>query len=306
MPSPADSLTERFPCRRREPLSRWTTLKIGGPAELFFEPAKPEHLLELLDELHAAGTPFRLLGGGANLLAPDGGVAGAVIHTGMMRRLFRDGERSLRGWPGVTIQQLVRTAGELGLSGVEPLVGVPGNLGGALAMNAGSADWGIWDQVQEVTLWRPGAGAGDFRREQVGPRYRDGNLQGAVVLEALLDFEPGAPKEVKARAEEVLRRKNASQPVTLSSAGCAFKNPPGDSAGRLIDAAGLKGAREGAVAVSERHANFLVNEGGATAAQVRALLARIEETVRERFGVSLERELVIWPEPLAGADRPVA
>jgi len=229
-----------------------------------------------------------------------------VIHTGMMRRLFRDGERSLRGWPGVTIQQLVRTAGELGLSGVEPLVGVPGNLGGALAMNAGSADWGIWDQVQEVTLWRPGAGAGDFRREQVGPRYRDGNLQGAVVLEALLDFEPGAPKEVKARAEEVLRRKNASQPVTLSSAGCAFKNPPGDSAGRLIDAAGLKGAREGAVAVSERHANFLVNEGGATAAQVRALLARIEETVRERFGVSLERELVIWPEPLAGADRPVA
>ncbi|MBC8328667.1 MAG: UDP-N-acetylmuramate dehydrogenase [Planctomycetes bacterium] len=303
MPSPADSLTERFACRREVPLARWTPLKIGGPAELFFEPAKPEQLLELLELLHAQGLPFRILGGGANLLAPDGGVRGAVIHTGQMRRLFRDGDACLRAWPGVTLPQLVRTAGGLGLSGVEDLIGVPGHLGGALAMNAGGGDWGIWDQVREVTLWRAGEGAADFRPEQVGPRYRDGNLRGAVVLEALLAFEPGLPAAVKARAEEILRRKNLSQPVTLSSAGCAFKNPPGDSAGRLIDAAGLKGAREGGVLVSERHANFLVNLGGARAADVVALLERIEATVRQRFGVELERELVVWPEPgAAGPD----
>jgi UDP-N-acetylmuramate dehydrogenase len=293
------SPTDCCPYRREEPLARWTTLRIGGPAELFFEPAKPEHLLELLGALHAEGTPFRMLGGGANLLAPDGGVRGAVIHTGAMRRLFREGEDALRGWPGVTIQQLVRTAGELGLSGVERLIGVPGNLGGALAMNAGSADWGLWDEVREVTLWSAERGAHSLTPPEVGPRYRDGNLRGAVVLEALIGLRPRPAREVKAEAEAFLRRKNASQPVTLSTAGCAFRNPPGDSAGRLVDAAGLKGAREGAVVVSERHANFLVNEGGGTAAQVRALLERIERAVAERFGVDLRRELVIWPEPEA-------
>ncbi len=296
MPSPAASLAERFPCRRAEPLSRWTTLRIGGPADFFYEPARPEDCAELLDALHGEGLSFRFLGGGANLLAPDGGVRGAVIHSGGMRRVFREGSR-LRVWPGVTIQGLVRIAGELGLSGVERLIGVPGHVGGALAMNAGSADWGIWEQVEEVTLWRPGRGLSAHSAEEIGPRYRDGHLQDAYLLEALLRFEERSPREVKARQEDYLRRKNRSQPVTLSSAGCAFRNPPGDSAGRLIDAAGFKGAREGGVVVSTRHANFLVNLGGATAAQVRALLARIANGVEERFGVRLERELVVWPEP---------
>ncbi|RMH03504.1 MAG: UDP-N-acetylmuramate dehydrogenase [Planctomycetota bacterium] len=300
MASPVASLAERIPCRRREPLARWTTLRIGGPAEWFFEPARPEDLLELLDRLHEAGEPFRLLGGGANLLAPDGGVPGAVIHTGAMRRIFREGADGLRVWPGVTLPQLVRTAGELGLSGLERLVGVPGQVGGALAMNAGAADWGIWDRVREAVLWRPGRPPAACSRAEVGPGYRDGNLGDGVVLEALIGLEVSTPAAVKAAAEAILRRKNATQPVTLSSAGCAFRNPPGDSAGRLIDAAGLKGARVGGAVVSERHANFVVNAGGATAANVRDLLRRIEETVAERFGVRLERELVVWPEPGEG------
>lgn len=301
MPSPTASLAERYPCRRGEPLARWTTLRIGGPAAHFFEPARPEDLLALLDDLRAAGGEFRLLGGGANLLAPDGGVPGAVIHTGRLRRLFRDGEDGLRAWPGVTLPQLVRAASELGLSGVEPLIGVPGQVGGALAMNAGGAGWGIWDQVREVTLWRPGLAPRAFRPAEIGPCYRDGKLGDAVVLEVLLGFRRERAAVVKARAEEILRRKNATQPVSLASAGCAFRNPPGDSAGRLIDAAGLKGAREGAMVVSERHANFLVNEGGASAAQARALLERVERTVAERCGVRLVRELVEWPEPRLAA-----
>ncbi len=295
MHSPAAS-ADRVPLLRGVALAAHTTLKIGGPAEFFYAPQRPEDLAALLTRLESAGTPCRLLGGGANTLAPDGGVWGAVVHTGALRGLFREGNR-LRAWPGVTLPQLVRAACDAGLGGVEKLIGVPGQIGGALAMNAGSSEWGIWDAVEEVTLWEPGGGMRAFRPEEIGPRYRDGNLRGRVVLECALRLRPEEPAALKARQDEFLRRKNATQPVTLSSAGCAFKNPPGDSAGRLVDAAGMKGAREGGAKISPLHANFIVNCGGASAADVRALATRAEEAVAARFGVRLERELVLWPEP---------
>lgn len=300
MPSRADS-AERAPLRVDEPLAAHTTLRIGGPAQAFYEPQRPEDLAALLARLTREGTPFRLLGGGANVLAPDGCVPGAVIHTGALRRVFREGE-GLRAWAGATLPQLVRCAAEAGLSGLEPLIGVPGQLGGALAMNAGSAAWGIWDQVVEVTVWDPAAagGAGGILlqpRESCAPAYRDGRLGGRVVLEALLRLAPAAPRAVRAAQEALLRRKNATQPVALASAGCAFKNPPGDAAGRLVEACGLKGARCGGAEISTLHANFIVNRGAAAAADVRALLERAEGAVAERFGVRLERELVVWPEP---------
>lgn len=301
MPSPAVS-PERAPLRRMEPLANHTTMRIGGPAEFFYEPQRPEDLAALLTRLEAEGVPARLLGGGANTLAPDGGVPGAVIHTGTLRRIFREGER-LRAWPGVTLPQLVRTALDAGLGGMDRLVGVPGQVGGALAMNAGSAAWGIWDEVEEISVWEPGGVVRRMLPAEVGPVYRDGRLRGRVVLEALFRLRPEDPAALKARQDEFLRRKNATQPVTLSSAGCAFKNPPGDSAGRLVDAAGLKGARLGGAEISSVHANFIVNRGGgerpsASAADVRGLVEMAEAAVEEKFGVRLERELVIWPEPL--------
>lgn len=291
-----DAYAEIAPMRRNEPLANWTTLRLGGPAEFFFEPHSPDDFWKLLSRLDEDGVPYRILGGGANVLAPDGGIPGAVIHTGSMRRIFRDGEDALRCWAGATNQQLVRAAAEHGLSGVEELIGVPGHLGGSLAMNAGSPHWGIWDQVREVTLWLPGGEIVARTAEEVQPSYRNGNLRGAVVLEAQLGFQMDKPAAVKARQEAYLKRKNETQPVTLPSAGCAFRNPEGDSAGRLIDAAGLKGAQEGGITVSDRHANFLVHEGGGTAAQARRLLARIEQEVEQQFGVRLHRELVVWPE----------
>lgn len=306
MPSPAASLADLcglVPSRRQEPLSGWTTLRIGGPAEVFLEPRRPQELAAALEALEEARMPWRMIGGGANTLAPDGGIPGALLHTRRMRRATRDG-RLLRLWPGVPLPALVRGAAAQGLSGVELLAGVPGHVGGALAMNAGTSDWGLWDAVQEVTLWDPAAPPPRIvrrSRAEVQPRYRDGNLRGAVVLEAVLELRPASPRAVRARTEEHLRRKNAIQPVTEPSAGCAFKNPDGDSAGRLIEAAGLKGERCGGAAVSEVHANFVLNTGAATAADVRALLRRIEETVFERFSVALQRELVVWPEPAGAA-----
>ena len=302
MLSPVASLAERIPIRELEPLARWTTLRIGGPAEYFLEPRRPEDLAAALDALEEAQIPWRLLGGGANTLPPDGGLRGALLHTGQMRRVFREGD-TLRLWPGVTLPALVRGAAEHGLSGVERLVGVPGQAGGALAMNAGAADWGIWDQVLEVTLWDPRAAGSRLVRRTAGelqPGYRDGRLRGAVVLEAVLRLRAERAAAIRARMEELLRRKNAVQPVTEPSAGCAFKNPPGESAGRLLDAAGLKGSRAGGAVVSEKHANFILNAGGASAADVRLLLERMERTVQEKLGVRLERELVVWPEPLGG------
>jgi len=300
IPSP-ETYAEIAPMRRDEPLSQWTTLRIGGNAEMFFEPHKPEKLADLLTALEKDGVPWRLLGAGANTLPPDGGVAGAVIHTGNMRRIFRDGD-GLRCWAGATLPSLVHTAHGVGLAGFEGLVGVPGHVGGAIAMNAGSADWGIWDEVYNVVLWMPGERDGlkmeEFTPEQIGPKYRDGNLNGAVVLEVHFHLEPQPPKAIKERQDDILRRKNKSQPVSMSSAGCAFKNPPGDSAGRLVDAAGMKGFQVGGAQISELHANFVLNRGGATAEDVRSLIAQVEERVEADSGIRLERELVVWPEPL--------
>ncbi len=307
MDSPAASWTERarrVPRLEGVPLAAWTTLRIGGPAAEFYQPRRPEDLAALLDHLEERELPWRMLGGGANVLAPDGGVRGAVIQTEGLRGVFREGERGLRAWAGASLPGLVHSAAGLGLAGLEPLAGVPGQLGGALAMNAGSAEWGIWSVVREAVLWDPeAAGPGPERiravgPEEIGPRYRDGRLGRAVVLEVLLELQPSTPARVRAAVRERIARKNASQPVSLATAGCAFRNPPGDSAGRLLEAAGLKGRRRGRAVFSGLHANFVVNEGGATAAEVRALLEEAREEVEGRFGIRLRPELVIWPEPL--------
>ncbi|MCH2111402.1 MAG: UDP-N-acetylmuramate dehydrogenase, partial [Planctomycetes bacterium] len=281
--------------RRNVSLRDFSTLRIGGTAELFFEPAKPEHFGALLEQLCADEVRWTLLGGGANTLFPDEDLP-LVIHTGAMRRMFRE-EFTMRVWPGVTLPQLVRAACELGMSGMEKLVGVPGNVGGALAMNAGSADWGLWEQVEEVTMFLPGEGLVSRTPDDIKPQYRNGNLGEGVILEALLRFEEKPAALIKAEQEEFLRSKNATQPVTLTSAGCAFKNPPGDSAGRLVDAAGLKGHTIGGAQVSERHANFIVNLGDATAADVRALIQHLQCEVSARHKVALVPELVQVPSP---------
>ncbi len=293
----SEKYTEFGPMRTLVALSEYTTLRVGGAAAMFFEPQKPEHLAELLTQLEIDGIAWKILGAGANSVPADAGFDGAVIHTGSMRRIFRDGD-GFRVWAGASLPSMIRAAYELELSGLENLIGVPGQLGGALAMNAGSAEWGVWDVVENVTLWVPGIGdhlkIEQHDRQSLNPQYRNGNLQQKVVLEALINLKKSSKPEIKHAQETLLRAKNASQPVTVPSAGCAFKNPPGDSAGRLLDKSGLKGLRVGGAEVSSKHANFIINCGDATAADVTELLKQMHAAVIEKQQVDLEYELVVW------------
>jgi len=197
------------------------------------------------------------------------------------------------------LPSLVRAASQLGWSGLEGLVGVPGSLGGGVAMNAGGGPGWMWDLVEAVRVLTPEGELVDRDREQCNPGYRDGGLDGAVVVGAVLRLQVESRAAVEERTREFLLRKRAVQPVTEKSSGCIFKNPDreqsdGCSAGQLVDRAGLKELQRGGARVSPLHGNFIVNTGGATAADVFGLIVELQERVQERFGVALEREVKVW------------
>lgn len=268
---------------RQVQLRDLTTLKVGGAAELW----------DVLDEAglrEATAAPFRVIGAGSNLLVADAGVPERVVR---LSRAFND-IGAMRGphdlWLGAAtpLPGLVRRAQRLGLSGLEGLLGVPAVLGGAVAMNAGTRFGEMSDTLQEVELFVNG-GLERVEAAALRPGYRHAELpDGAVVVRARLRLSPSDPLRVQARMDEVDAAR-AGQPK-IKSAGCAFKNPPGSSAGQIIDAAGLKGLRVGDAMVSLEHGNFIVNLGNATARDVCALLTRINECLP----VPLELEWRRW------------
>lgn len=307
-----------------------TTIRVGGPVEWLLEPADPEQLREAVVCARENGVPFRILGGGANVVVDDVGLAGAVISTERLNRVFRPTEFAggeeeafdedlpsgrmappdpsmdprLVAWAGLPLPKLCRAARDLGYSGLEKMAGVPGQLGGGIAMNAGGKDpdgtlWQMSDVVERIRVIDAGGEFRDLDADEWTPSYRDGALGNAIVAAAVLRFEPRPKLQVIEDSKEYLRRKNAVQPVTERSAGCVWKNPDpevsgGKTAGLLVDEAGLKGASEGDAIISERHGNFLVNRGAASAADVFRLIERVEAEVRERSGVILEREVKLW------------
>lgn len=290
----------------RTPLmSERTTLRLGGPAlaELV---ARAEGDLDLLaraiEEL--GGRPLAI-GAGSNLLAA-GGEAGLVLvraQNAAEPQLMRqaDGAMLVRATAGLSLPRLLGICRQLGLSGLEPLTGIPGRVGGAVAMNAGSYGAETGALLARVRLWTPGLGLVWLGAEEClfGYRRFDPGMGGGfhLVWEAEFVLTPDEPEAVKARMESAYAKKKASQPVTAKSAGCVFKNPKnapeGLSAGRLLDQAGMRGRTLGGMAFSPMHANFLVNQGGGTAAQALELLELGRATVRERFGVDLETEVVV-------------
>lgn len=278
--------------RTNEPMSRHTTFRIGGPAALLLECATPADLGVATTVLAEEGLAWTVLGKGSNVLVSDSGYEGAVIALGRdFKRHALDGDH-LRTGAAVIFAAVVQDAFKLGLSGLEFGVGIPGTVGGALAMNAGSRDEWIGGIVESVTLHVPGAGLTRLRGSEVSWGYRMTDLPTrGIIVECVLRVTESDEVDIRRSMEASLRRRKRTQPLGLPSAGSVFVNPEGDSAGRLIEAAGLKGARVGGAQISDLHANYIVNTGGATAEDVVALIRLAREAVKDSNGIELRPEI---------------
>ncbi len=282
--------------REEEPLDGHTTMGVGGRARWFLLPRDAHEAADALEFLDRAGVPTFLLGGGSNLLVRDGGFDGAVVNLSALSSVRIAGDR-IRAGAGAPLARLARAAMNAGLSGMEGLVGIPGTVGGAVYMNSGGRNGEIGDVVESIGVVDRRGRFGRLAREQVGFRYRGTALGDLVVVDATLRLRRGEKEAICRRMAEVLKRKHETQPMGQRSAGCIFKNPaPGRPAARLIDEAGLKGARAGGAEVSARHANFIVNAGGAAAQDVLALIARVRREILLRYGMSLGLEVKVLGE----------
>jgi UDP-N-acetylmuramate dehydrogenase len=277
-----------------EPLASRTSFGIGGPADFFVELSRPKAIEDLIEGCAERGIPYMLLGAGTNLLVADAGIEGLVLR--VVNRDHHIEGRQVRAGAGLKMMRLARIVADAGLRGFEFAIGVPGTVGGAVYQNAGC--WGkeLREVLVEVEGFMPKTGVKtwtplDLRFGYRTSALREGALRGGLVVEATIQLERGDGEEAKAMMAKLTRERNETQPIKTKNCGSVFKNPPGDSAGRLVQAAGLKGAREGQAVVSTMHGNFIVNEGGATAADVKRLIERIQAEVRRRFNIELHTEV---------------
>jgi UDP-N-acetylmuramate dehydrogenase len=282
---------------RNEPLRKHTSWRVGGPADLFYTPSTLEALRRILAELPAA-TPVHWLGLGSNLLVRDGGIRGAVIATSSLpRELDRLDERHVRASAGLACMLLAKRCVRWQLGPAAFFAGIPGTVGGALAMNAGAFGGETWANVESVTTIDRNGEIRERSRAQFEIGYRSvRGPAGEWFLGATFLFEHDAVSSMDV-IKALLARRNATQPVGAPSCGSVFRNPPGDFAGRLIEQAGLKGHRHGGAMVSDKHANFILNTGDATAADVEALIAEVRGAVERASGVRLELEVRVIGEP---------
>jgi UDP-N-acetylmuramate dehydrogenase len=280
--------------REKEPLASRTSFGIGGPADFFLEPGKAEGIEKVLTGARERAIPYFLLGAGTNLLIADAGIEGLVVRV-VTREHHIDGTR-ITAAAGLKMMRLARIAADANLRGFEFAIGVPGSVGGAVYQNAGC--WGkeMRQVLVEACGFMPASGEKKWMPADLKFAYRtsalkDGDLKGGFVVEATIQLQRGDGEEAKAEMAKLTRERNETQPIKTKNCGSVFKNPPGDSAGRLVQAAGLKGLRQGAAVISELHGNFIVNEGGATAADVAKLIERARAEVKRRFNAELEPEV---------------
>ncbi len=283
--------------KRDEALAEKTTMRVGGPARIFAEPASIDDLGALLREAKARAVTVFVLGRGSNLIVPDEGVEGLVLSLGTPAWQTFELMGNGRVWAGagLRLKNLCGLAAKAGLVGFEFLDGIPGNLGGALRMNAGAMGGWVFDVVEEVQLMTRDGELRTLKKEEMHVAYRHcAELDDVIALGALLRPFSLAESELISRQLDVYRDKRLKSQPREPSAGCVFKNPPGDSAGRLIDAAGLKGERVGGAEVSTVHANFIVNRGQATSADIIELMRRVRARVEQANGVQLEPEVLLY------------
>lgn len=279
---------------RDEPLSRHTSFKIGGPADAFVTAGSREQASAALRIARGAGVPVFFLGWGSNLLVRDGGIRGLVLALGGdLEKVEFPGGELVRAGAAVRVPQLVVSCAERGLSGLEPIVGVPGAVGGALVMNAGTREGEIGPFVEEVeTLSADGAPKTLGRGELIFD-YRSSNLGKSLVLSVLLRLKRGVKADIMAVVARQQQQRSRTQPIHTFNVGSTFKNPPGLFAAQMIERSGLKGHAVGGARVSPMHANFIENFAGAKASDVLALVDLISERVRAESGVKLELEMRI-------------
>jgi UDP-N-acetylmuramate dehydrogenase len=278
------------------PLGPYTTWRIGGPAECLATPADRDDLILALRWAAERSVDWRVLGNGSNLLVRDAGVRGLVLRVRkVLEEVSRRGRRLVVG-AGASFPAVARRAATWGLSGIEFGAGIPGTVGGAIVMNAGWHEFEIGNVVESVEHLGTDGGVRRYDGDACAFAYRRSVFRGrrGVVLGATLRLEPGEAGEIQARLEQFAESRKANQPTELPSCGSVFLKPEGDFAGRLIEAAGLKGAQVGGVQVSRKHANFFVNVGGATARDVIELVERVERVVEDTFDVRLVREFELW------------
>lgn len=285
-----------------EPMRVHTSFRIGGPADALVAPVDRDDLLTLLALVRERGLPFAILGGGTNLLVRDGGYRGVIISLKNLASLELIREyRSLGGAfadvridAGVPLPRLVAFATERGLTGLEFAAGIPGTVGGAICMNAGTAQGEIGDVIDTVSLCSASGELLLRHRDEMGFGYRTANVpDGQIVLEAKIILRHGDAARIGAQVKQLLEQRKERQPWGLPNAGSVFRNPLDEAAGKLIEQAGLKGLIIGGAQVSDKHANFIVNLGNARAADVLTLMETVRERVLERFKVRLEPEIKI-------------
>ena len=280
-----------------EPMSRHTTFRVGGPADVLFLPESEEQLLQALSIAREAGAPCFVIGNGSNLVVKDGGIRGLVIALGEgMAAIARAGE-TLTAWAGASLARVSAYAQASGLSGLEFASGIPGTLGGGCAMNAGAYGGQLSDVLVDARVLLDGVVRTLTVAEmQMGYRTSLPLRRGGIVISARFALTPDDPEAIAARMRELNARRRDKQPLNYPSAGSTFKRPEGYFAGALIEQAGLKGKRVGGAQVSEKHAGFIVNTGGATAADILTLIGTVQDEVADRFGVRLETEVRILGE----------
>jgi UDP-N-acetylmuramate dehydrogenase len=289
------SRIEGLTVRAGESLAEHSTLKIGGPAQWYVEAGSEGGLVELLALAGEADVPIQILGLGSNILFPDEGLSGVVVRlTGEFEHFEIAGTRVTVG-AALALSGVARRTAREGLTGLEALSGFPSTIGGAVYMNAGCYGTEISDVLASAKLVDPDGTSRRVTARQLEPRYRETNLAGTstIVIQAVFDLVPGDSAVALARIDELNQRRWRSLPAGVANAGSIFKNPPDDYAGRLIDECGLKGKECGGARISPRHANVIVNEGGASARDVLSLMLTMRRAVRAEFGVDLIPELVL-------------
>lgn len=285
--------SENIEYRQNEPMRAHTTFKIGGEADIFIIPASPAALISAVKKCTGLEIPYFILGNGSNLLVSDGGIEGAVISLAGINGISAEGEKITCG-AGAMLSSVCLKALSLSLTGLEFAYGIPGTAGGALYMNAGAYGGQMADVIESAECLTASGEIKNLKKEDMRLGYRSSVFKkgGLIIISLTLALKKGDKAEIKAEMDELLNRRKQKQPLEYPSAGSTFKRPEGYFAGALIEKNGLKGLFVGGAQVSEKHAGFVINRGGATAADVKALIGKIQKKVFENDGVMLEPEVI--------------